>query len=44
MKPFYDRYRLVKQLLLSAASAQVIPTIVSNRLTLNNKKKEMAVL
>ncbi|KAI9535555.1 hypothetical protein NQZ68_003109 [Dissostichus eleginoides] len=27
MKPFYDRYRLLKQLLLSAAAATVIPTI-----------------
>ncbi|TKS85774.1 Protein FAM13A [Collichthys lucidus] len=27
MKPFYDRYRLVKQLLLSSTSAKVIPTI-----------------
>lgn len=32
MKPLYDRYRLVKQLLLSVSNATVITTIVS-RLT-----------
>uniref|UniRef100_A0A8C4ET49 FAM13A-like domain-containing protein n=1 Tax=Dicentrarchus labrax TaxID=13489 RepID=A0A8C4ET49_DICLA len=32
MKPFYDRYRLLKQLLLSSAAAAVITTIVSKHL------------
>lgn len=35
MKPFYDRYRLLKQLLLSSAAATVITTIVSEHLMLN---------
>lgn len=37
LKPFYDRYRLLKQILLLSATANVISTIVSilNTLTLN---------
>lgn len=39
MKPLYDRYRLVKQLLLSISTATVITTIVS-RPRLRSKKKK----
>ena len=37
MKPFYDRYRLLKQMLHSSAVATVITTIVSKHLMLNFK-------
>lgn len=35
MKPFYDRYRLLKQLLFASAAATVITTIVSKHLKLS---------
>lgn len=37
IKPFYDRYRLLKQLLLSSATTTVITTIVSKHLTLKSQ-------
>lgn len=43
MKPFYDRYRLLKQLLLSVSTATVITTIVSTRNRNNCREKFVSV-